>query len=180
MVEALKKTQVDIGFIVPSIVKELSESPELLDFCSQHLEMLIYCGGDLPQAVGDIVSSKIRLLNQFGASEIGLTPLKHPEDGSDPTDWKFCRFHPDLGIEFQEVTDGAYELYVRRDLEKRRPQPTFTVGSNFFDIQEYGSRNSFLRRYSTSLHRHEERARDLSVYRGKCLHHQQVTRPKRQ
>ena len=167
MIEALKKTQVDIGFIVPSIIKELSESPELLDYCSKHLQMLIYCGGDHPQAIGDTVFSKIRLLNQFGASEVGLTPLIHPKRGSDPADWKYCRFHPDLEIEFQEVTDGAYELCVKRDSMKTEAQPNFTIGPNFLDIQEYGSRDFFLRHPSkdkADLWKWHARADDIIMF----------------
>ena len=73
MVQGLKKTPADVAFVVPSIIQELSQSPGLLDYCAQDLEMIIYCGGDLPQAVGDKIASKIRLLNQFGATELRLT-----------------------------------------------------------------------------------------------------------
>ena len=74
LVEGLKKTPADIAFIVPSIVQELSQNSELLDYCSKNLEAVIYCGGDLPESVGNIVASKIKLFNQFGATELGLQP----------------------------------------------------------------------------------------------------------
>ena len=72
LVEGLKTTPADIAFLVPSIVNELSQNPDLLDYCADHLEMIIYCGGDLPQAIGDIVASKINLVDQFGATELSL------------------------------------------------------------------------------------------------------------
>ena len=50
LVDGLKKTPTDIPFIVLSIVDELSRSPDLLDYRAEHLEMIIYCGGDLPQS----------------------------------------------------------------------------------------------------------------------------------
>lgn len=65
LVEGLQKTPADIAFIVPSIVQELSQNPELLDYCSKNLEAIIYCGGDLPESIGNIVASKIKLFNQF-------------------------------------------------------------------------------------------------------------------
>lgn len=74
LVEGLKKTLAEIAFIVPSIVQDLAQNPNLLDYCAKNLELLIYCGGDLPQAIGDVIASKTRLVNQFGASELGLTP----------------------------------------------------------------------------------------------------------
>lgn len=74
LVEGLKKAPADVAFLVPSIIQDLTQSPGLLEYCSKNLEAIIYCGGDLPQATGDTVASKITLLNQFGASELGLTP----------------------------------------------------------------------------------------------------------
>ena len=34
----------------------------------------MFCGGDLSQAVGDIIASRMPLQCQYGASKIGLTP----------------------------------------------------------------------------------------------------------
>ncbi len=63
LVEGLKKTPAEVAFIVYSIVQDPSRCTNLLE----------YCGGDLLQAIGDVVALKIRSLNQFGASELGLT-----------------------------------------------------------------------------------------------------------
>ncbi|TGO85673.1 hypothetical protein BPOR_0374g00070 [Botrytis porri] len=95
LVDGLKKTPADIAFIVPSIVNELSQSPDLLNFCAEHLEMINYCEGDLPQAIDDIVASKIRLVNQFGATELGLSNLIHRNGEFDRVDWKYVEFHSD-------------------------------------------------------------------------------------
>ena len=141
LVEGLEKTPADIAFLVPSIIQELSTSPILLDYCASNLEMIIYCGGDLPQRVGDAVSSKIRLLNQFGATELGLTPnILSPERDSE--DWKYVDFHPDLGIEFRHVAEDMHELYVVRDEKKEETQPTFAL---FSELQEYRSKDLFQR-----------------------------------
>lgn len=58
LVEGLKKTSAEIAFIVPSIVQDLSQNPTLLEYCAKNLEAIIFCGGDLPQAIGDVVTSR--------------------------------------------------------------------------------------------------------------------------
>lgn len=59
----------------------------------------MYCGVDLPQPIGDIVASKIQLINQYGASELGICALLQPKD-YDRNDWKYVQFHPDDGMNF--------------------------------------------------------------------------------
>ncbi|KAL9117654.1 MAG: hypothetical protein Q9187_005810 [Circinaria calcarea] len=142
LVESLKRTPADIAFIVPSIVQELSQDAELLDHCSKNLEMIIYCGGDLPQLIGDIVASKIRLVNQFGASELGLSALIWPKGKWDSKDWKYVQFHHDIGVEFHPIINDTYELCIVSDLKRKEQQPTFTL---FPDQQEYASRDLFVR-----------------------------------
>lgn len=142
LVEGLKKTAADFAFIVPSIVQELSQESELLAYCSRHLEAIIFCGGDLPQSIGDVVASKLKLFNQFGASELGLTPNILSIELRNPQDWKYVQFHPDLGIEMRHVTDGIHELYAKRDSIIAKQQPTFTI---FPQAQEYASRDLFVR-----------------------------------
>lgn len=163
--EGLKKTPADIAFLVPSIVQELSQSPELLDYCTKNLEAIFFCGGDLPASIGDVVSSKMRLINQFGATEIGLMAQIQPEGHRDPKDWKYTQFHPETGAEFRQYADAAYELYIVRNpsLEKHH-QPTFTF---FPDLQEYSSRDLFVRHSSkdkADFWKWHARADDIIVF----------------
>lgn len=115
LVEGLKKTLAEIAFIVPSIVQDLAQNPNLLDYCAKNLELIIYCGGDLPQAIEDVIASKIRLVNQFSASELGLTPNLLSKTNRSSEDWKYVQFHPELGLELRHVTDGVHELYAVHD-----------------------------------------------------------------
>ncbi|KAL8647282.1 MAG: hypothetical protein Q9226_006496 [Calogaya cf. arnoldii] len=116
LVAGLRKTPADVAFIVPSIVQELGESPDRLEFCFQSLKAILYCGEDLPQSVGDTVASKIKLVNQFGATQLGPT--------------------------MRPAADYNYELVAIRDDNRRQPQPTFTI---FPDTQEYASPDRFVR-----------------------------------
>lgn len=142
LVEGLRQTSADVAFLVPSIVEELSQNPDLLDYCATNLERVLYCGGSLPQAAGDKVASKIELLNQFGASELGLTTLLRPKGTWDRGDWKHICFHPDLGIKLRHNVDETYELYVVRSSSLKDQQPTFTL---FPNLQDYSSRDLFVR-----------------------------------
>lgn len=162
--EGLKNTPADIAFLVPSIVKELSESPELLNYCIKNLEMIFFCGGDLPASNGDVVSSKMSLVNQFGATEIGLMAQIQPEGLKDPKDWKYTQFHPETGVELRHNSDAAHELYIVRDPRLEKHQPTFTF---FPELQEYSSRDLFVRHSSkdkADFWKWHARADDIIVF----------------
>lgn len=164
LVDGLKKTPVDIAIIVPSILQELSQSPELLDYCAKNLEMIIFCGGDLPQSIGDVIASGVRLLNQYGASEIGLISLIKSQRHRDPEDWKYVQFHPNTGAELHHVTDDIHELYIVRDPQKEQQQPTFSL---FPNLQEYPTRDLFVRHPSKDkedLWKWHARADDIIVF----------------
>ncbi|KAI0203260.1 putative NRPS-like enzyme [Astrocystis sublimbata] len=142
VVETLKKTPADVAVMVPSIVAELAQHPDLLDYCASHLEFILYIGGDLPQAVGDIVAFKVRLHCWWGASEVGMPhQLIIPELGVEEG-WHYVRFHPCTGAVFDQVSDGLYELVIRRDDEIIDTQTNFTIGG-FENGKEYRTRDLF-------------------------------------
>ncbi|CAL8579337.1 hypothetical protein XPA_005087 [Xanthoria parietina] len=164
LVAGLRKTPADVAIIVPSILQELGEHPDLLAYCSQNLKAILYCGGDLPQAIGDTVASKIRLVNQFGATELGLTPNLLSSHGRAAEDWKYVQFHPDLGLEMRPVAGDTFELYAIRNDVLENTQPTFTI---FPDAQEYASRDLFVRHPAPSkkdMWKWKARADDLIVF----------------
>ncbi|KAL4891425.1 NRPS-like enzyme [Aspergillus ambiguus] len=132
LVEGLKQTPADIAFIVPSLIEELANSPELLNFCAETLDAIMYCGGDLPQPLGDNVASRVRLLNQVGATELGFLPQIIPDSSYD------------LGAEFRHATDSQYELWVVREPSREGHQPTFSL-PGFTHLSEYGSRDLYVR-----------------------------------
>ncbi|KAI0904542.1 acetyl-CoA synthetase-like protein [Ustulina deusta] len=143
VVDALKQTPADVAVMVPSIVAELSQSPELLDYCAKNLELILYIGGDLPQAVGDRVASKVRLRCWWGASEVGMPQqMIVPELESQKGGWRYVRFHPCAGATFDKVNDGLHELVISRDETRIDTQTSFTIGG-FEDFTEYRTRDLF-------------------------------------
>ncbi|EIT74140.1 hypothetical protein BDV35DRAFT_403939 [Aspergillus flavus] len=163
LVEARKKTPIDILLGVPSIIQELSQSPELLDYCSRHMSRLIYCGGDLPQPIGDTVAAKIKLTNLYGASEVGMISTIHSKTDRNPLkDWRYLHINPQMGAELRQVTDIEYELVLVRNPEFKAHQFSFTI---FPDRQEYHTNDLFVRHPNKpDLWRWSSRADDVIVF----------------
>ncbi|KAI0172477.1 putative NRPS-like enzyme [Hypoxylon sp. FL1284] len=141
LVDALKQTPADVALLVPSVVAELSQDPALLEYCASHLELIMYIGGDLPQAVGDRVAAKVPLRCQWGASEVGI-PQQLIPTGLGPLDWRYVHFHPGAGATFEEATDGTYELVIRRDESLADTQPAFSVRGQQ-KLEKYRTRDLF-------------------------------------
>ncbi|KAE8399727.1 hypothetical protein BDV37DRAFT_275084 [Aspergillus pseudonomiae] len=143
LVEARKRAPFETALIVPSIVQELAQSPDLLDFCSKHLTHLIYCGGDLPQPIGDTVAAKIKLVNQYGASEVRMVPSIYSKTNRDPLkDWRYIDFHPRMGVELHNIAGEEYEMVIARSPERERYQFPFTL---FPDRYDYHTSDLFVR-----------------------------------
>ncbi|KAI1483617.1 acetyl-CoA synthetase-like protein [Daldinia eschscholtzii] len=147
VVDALKQTPADVAILVPSVVAELAQNPELLDYCSTHLKSILYIGGDLPQDIGDRVAAKIYLRCQWGATETGIVPQLLPQE-LQPSEsinrglWRYIQFHSCVGAFFDEVTDGIFELVVRRDKALSSTQPCFTV-RGLEQLNEYRTKDLF-------------------------------------
>jgi len=93
---------------------EVALDPALLACCAKHLELILYAGGDLPQALGDRVAAVIPLQCWWGASECGLPHQLIPPNLG-PHDWRYIRFHPLVGTAFEQVTNNEYKLVIWRD-----------------------------------------------------------------
>ena len=143
VVDALKHTTADVAILVPSIIAELADTPALLDFCASRLELILYIGGDLPQAVADVVGAKIRLQCQWGASEVGIPPQILPLASAGAAQSRYTRFDPVLGAAFDQVADGSYELVIRRDARLSSTQPTFAIRGLDELEEEYRTKDLF-------------------------------------
>jgi hypothetical protein len=144
IVQALKTANADVAFLVPSIIADLSQKPELLDYCAENLELILYAGGDLPQAIGDKIAAKLPIQNNHGASEFGLiAQLRTPE--MTRLDWHCVLPHPELGCVFEENSPGLYELVFKRDPKYEKLILPFTIGPVLKDEIEYRTRDLFVK-----------------------------------
>lgn len=141
LIDSLKRTPADIAVLVPSVVAELAQASELLDYCASHLQLILYIGGDLPQAIGDIVATKIALRCWWGASECGIPHQLIPR-GLSVSDWRYIQFHPCVGALFDPVTEDTYELVIRRD--NLLPQTCFSIRGQE-QLEEYRTKDLFIK-----------------------------------
>lgn len=141
LVEALTHTPADVAVLVPSVVADLAQNPEQLATCAKKLSLILYIGGDLPQAIGDIVARQIPLRCWWGASEVGI-PHQLIPTGLGPEDWRYIRFHPSVGAVFDPVADGTYELVMRQDKALSGTQSTFSIRGQE-KLNEYRTKDLF-------------------------------------
>lgn len=141
LAEALTQTPADVAILVPSVVAELAQSPALLDHCAARLRLILYNGGDLLQALGDRVATRIPLHCWWGASECSIP---HQLVLPAPGDWRYIRFHPSVGAVFDQVAEDAYELVMRRGGDEHGPLPQvcFTVRGQQA-LREYRTKDLF-------------------------------------
>ncbi|KAH6873804.1 hypothetical protein B0T10DRAFT_234380 [Thelonectria olida] len=102
--------RIDIWSMVPSLVDELGETPDILaKFKSS--KFICASGGPVTPVSASKVNEVIRVLNLTGTTEglfIGNLVV-------DREDWLYFAFHPFSGFEFKEVEPGVYEHWVHRN-----------------------------------------------------------------
>ncbi|KAG9253419.1 transferase family protein [Emericellopsis atlantica] len=111
LVEDLAESaKIDIWSMVPSLVDEVGETPEVLAKLKPS-KFICASGGPVSPVSASKVNEVIRVLNLTGTTEglfIGnLVP--HRED------WYWLCFHPYSGFEFKQVEEDTYEHWVHRN-----------------------------------------------------------------
>ncbi|CAG8981235.1 hypothetical protein HYALB_00003833 [Hymenoscyphus albidus] len=136
LADGLRQTTADAALIAPPTAVDLAKDPELLEFVSSRLDTMIFAGGDLPQPFGEAISKKMRLVDVYGASEVGNLPSLRPVGDYIRGDWHYTHFHPDIGLEFRHLSDNLYEMWVVRDQAIEEQQPIFKL---FPQLTEYST-----------------------------------------
>ncbi|KAK3167235.1 putative secondary metabolism biosynthetic enzyme [Lepraria neglecta] len=102
--------RIDIWSMVPSLVDELGETPDVLvKFKSS--KFICASGGPVSPISAGKVNDVVRVLNLTGTTEglfIGNLVVERE-------DWLWFAFHPFSGFEFKEVEPGIYEHWVHRN-----------------------------------------------------------------
>ncbi|KAL6704546.1 hypothetical protein ACN47E_008056 [Coniothyrium glycines] len=102
--------KIDIWSMVPSLVDELGETPDVL---AKFIPSKFICasGGPVSPISAGKVNDVIRVLNLTGTTEglfIGNLVVSRK-------DWLWFAFHPYSGFEFKEVEPDTYEHWVHRN-----------------------------------------------------------------
>ena len=162
MVDVLKHTTADVALVPPTIVADVGKSGAMLDFVAKRLETLLYVGGDVPQAFGDPVASRMQLVAIYGASEMGVPPAIRPSGTCSPGSWKYVNIHPDTGVAFEHLSEDLYELCLVRDPRIESYQPVFKL---YPDLRKYRSGDLFTPQPSElGLWKYRGRADDIIVF----------------
>ncbi|EHK24063.1 uncharacterized protein TRIVIDRAFT_147666 [Trichoderma virens Gv29-8] len=111
LVETLaENAKIDIWSMVPSLVDELGETPEVLAKLSQS-KFICASGGPVSPISAAKVNQTIRVLNLTGTTEgLFIGNLVTARE-----DWFWFCFHPYSGFEFREIEENTYEHWVHRN-----------------------------------------------------------------
>ncbi|KAK4233779.1 hypothetical protein C8A03DRAFT_47750 [Achaetomium macrosporum] len=158
--EALKYGRVDWAFLLHVITDEVSKDAEALELVASRLKYLFYTGGALPQAAGEVVSSKIPVFSGLGSSECSALPQLRVGDASFTGTWQYVHTHPAAGAEFRHYMDDLHELVIVTSAERPDAQPVFAM---FPHLDEYETRDLFSPHSSIpGLWRHRGRRDDIA------------------
>ncbi|KAF5013927.1 hypothetical protein FDECE_102 [Fusarium decemcellulare] len=102
--------KIDIWSMVPSLVDELGETPDVLAKFKPS-KFICASGGPVSPIVASKVNDVIRVLNLTGTTE----GLFIGNLWTEREDWLYFVFHPYSGFEFKEVEPGVYEHWVHRN-----------------------------------------------------------------
>lgn len=122
--------RIDSAALVPNSLKEISESPRMLEKLSKlkwvissggklisellrvtQIHLLIIIPAMLPKQVGDIISKKVHLISIYGSTEaVSTTHNILPTE-----DWEYIHSNPNLGnLQFEESGDNLFEaVYIK-------------------------------------------------------------------
>ena len=114
------------------LTKDARCSSTLQDIALKLTEInyILYGGGGITKAAGDVMISKTKLLNILVATEFGA--LSQIE--VDQEDWVYMHFSPLTGFEFRPLSDDEYEMFIVRYEKLRHYQSCFQL---FPNLQEY-------------------------------------------
>ncbi|KAJ5517904.1 AMP-dependent synthetase/ligase [Penicillium expansum] len=102
--------KIDIWSMVPSLVNEIGETPEVLTKL-QSSKFICASGGPVSPVSAGKVNEVIRVLNLTGTTEgLFIGNLKTERE-----DWFWFCFHPYSGFEFKELEADTYEHWVHRN-----------------------------------------------------------------
>ncbi|KAF1945053.1 transferase family protein-like protein [Clathrospora elynae] len=112
--------RIDIWSMVPSLVDELGETPDVLAKLKSS-KFICVSGGPVSPIVAAKVNEVVRVLNLTGTTEgLFIGNLWVPRE-----DWHWFAFHPFSGFEFKEVEPGIFQQWVHRNEHWRLFQGLF-------------------------------------------------------
>ncbi|KAE8417479.1 thioester reductase domain-containing protein [Aspergillus pseudocaelatus] len=110
--QAFLHGNLDGALMAPSLIVDCYNHNTYCVNMVQRLKFLSYVGGALPEEVGNVLTTRIKLMTMMGSCETALHPL---ELNPDPADWQYLTISPFLGHSFRKDRDGLSDLVFTRD-----------------------------------------------------------------
>lgn len=125
VVKIIQENRVTGLFTPPSLIEDFSRDEAAFSVL-KGLDFVMFAGGRLDQAVGDVLSRFTNLHTVIGSTETGPQPSFK---SADPSAWNTFDFIPETGARFEPVSgsDDLYELYLDRHPESELFQGGFHV-----------------------------------------------------
>ena len=127
--------RVKASLIAPTIIEEIVKIPEYLENLKM-LDHILFGGGQLSRAAGDIAVQKTGILSLMGSTETMLLPTQVP----DKDEWQYYNFSPCMGAEFRHHWEDLYEMIIVRQPRWELSQAIFYT---FPDLQEYSLKDLY-------------------------------------
>ncbi|KAI1120472.1 acetyl-CoA synthetase-like protein [Nemania abortiva] len=145
-------------FLVPSIIEQLLQEPNGINLFND-VDFIAYSGAPSSAAVGDRISTVVRLVSPFGSTEIFQVPqLLLPRE-----DWAWHEFNPYYKHEMQpyDSDNNIFELVILAD---ESTKDTTAMYHNLPGISEYRTKDLFVQHPTRpSLFRYYGRRDDIIV-----------------
>ncbi|KAL1695048.1 hypothetical protein GGG16DRAFT_109571 [Schizophyllum commune] len=97
---------------VPAYVHQWADIPSALEYLKS-LQVLIYCGGPLSDALGDnLFASGVKLRSILGATEFGIPSHLMPTHKEDWKEWCWVELDTNASLDWEKQDDGTEELII--------------------------------------------------------------------
>ncbi|TGJ77123.1 hypothetical protein E0Z10_g10759 [Xylaria hypoxylon] len=158
----VQNVQADWAMTTPFTLEALAKDAALLDRVASRLTMLVFAGGALPKALGDVIAKKIRLASFLGSSETAGLPIIYPQDFDLSKDWEYMGFHPKVGVVHHARTEDMFELVLEKSTSTEPYQPVF---DRFPELETFPTGDLFRRHpFNQDMWAHASRADDIVVF----------------
>lgn len=127
-VHQLAPRDVDSGFYVPDLLKQLVKTPSHVAHM-QHLSTIFFGGAALDKSAGDALAAFAVVQPVMGATEIGAMPLlaTDPADRCEDWDWYGFDLAHYSGVRMRPYADDLHEMVIERVPGEREVQIIFNV-----------------------------------------------------
>ncbi|KAI1130277.1 hypothetical protein F5Y10DRAFT_263362 [Nemania abortiva] len=158
----VQNVQADWAMTSPFTLETLAKDEVLLSQITSRLKMLVFAGGALPKALGDVIARKIHLISFLGSSETAGLPLIYPLDFDFVQDWQYMGFHEQIGAVLDPRTEDTFELVLKRSASLEPYQPVF---ERFPDLEAFPTSDLFKRHpVHQAMWAHASRSDDIIVF----------------